>query len=130
MLASSCLSRDLTDCNKGDQVSHAQQHTERPPPQEHQRCGQLFKGALSPTADEATVSALNHRSRVSFAAFLWDTNFWRPDFKSAITGPASTPILLQGSNLSLFRRASAAVTAVFSMLIPVSEKKLLCVNEG
>ena len=51
----------------------------------------VVRGALSPTADEATVSALNHRSRVSFTAFLWDKIFSRQDFKSAITGPASTP---------------------------------------
>ena len=87
-------------------------------------------GAPSLTADEATVSALNHRSRVSFIAFLWDRIFSRQGFKSVITGPASTSIAPQGLNLSLFRTASAAVTAVFSMLIPVSEKKLLCVNEG
>ena len=90
----------------------------------------LVRGALSPTADEATASALNQRSRVSFIAFLRDTIFLRHDFKSAITGPASTPIAPQESNLAQFWTASAAVTAVFSMLIPVSEKKLLCVNKG
>ena len=71
----------------------------------------VVRGALSPTADEETVSTLNHRSRVSFTAFLWDKIFSRQDFKSAITGRASTPIAPQGSNLSLFRTASAAVTA-------------------
>ena len=90
----------------------------------------VVRGALSPTADEATVSELNQRSRVSFTAFLFDMTFSRQDFKSAITGPARTPIAPQGSNRALFRTASAAVTAVFSMLIPVSEKKLLCVNRG
>ena len=88
------------------------------------------RGALSPTADEATVSALNQHSRVSFTAFLCDISFSRQDFKSAFTGPASTSIAPQGSNLALFRTSSAAVTAVFSMLIPVSEKKLLSVNKG
>ena len=90
----------------------------------------VVRGTLSPTADEATVSALNHRSRVSFTAFLWDKIFSQQDFKSAITGPASTSIAPQGMNPSLFRTVSAAVTAVFSMLIPVSEKKHLCVNKG
>ena len=41
--ASSCPSRDLTDCNMGVQASHAQPHTARPPPQQHRRCGQLFE---------------------------------------------------------------------------------------
>ena len=88
----------------------------------------VVRGAASPTADDATVSALNQRSRVSFTAFLRDTIFSRHDFKSAITGPASTSIAPQGSNFELFLTESAAVTAVFSMLIPVSEKKFLCVN--
>ena len=83
----------------------------------------VVRGALSPTVDEATVSALNHCSRVSVTAFLWDKIFSRQDFQSMVTGPASTSIAPQGSNLALFRTASAAVTAVFSMLIPVSEKK-------
>ena len=90
----------------------------------------VVRGAVSPTADEATVSALNQRSHVSFIAFLRDKIFSRHDFKSAITGPASTSIAPQGSNLALFWTASVAVTAVFNMLIPVSEKKLLCVNRG
>ena len=89
----------------------------------------VVRGALSPTADEATVSALNQRSRVTFIALLRDTIFSRHDFKSANTRPASTPIAPQGSNPAHFRTASAAVTAVSSMLIPVSEKKLLCVNK-
>ena len=62
----------------------------------------VVRGAVSPTAGEVTVSALNQRSRVSCAAFLRDTIFSRHDFKSAITGPASTPIAHQGSNLTLF----------------------------
>ena len=90
----------------------------------------VVRGSLSPTAYESTVSALNHRSRVSFIAFHCDKTFSRQDFKSATTGPASTSIPPQGSNLALFRTASAAVTAVFSMLIPVSEKRLLCVIKG
>ena len=126
MIASSCLSRDLTDCNKGHQASRAQLHTARPPPQQYQRCGQLF-GAHS---HQQLMRHRFHRSRVSFTAFLWDKIFSRQDFKSMITGPASTSIAPQGSNLAPFRTASAAVTAVFSMLIPVSEKKVLCVNEG
>ena len=40
----------------------------------------VVRGALSPTADEATVSALNQRSRVSFTAFLCDMIFSRQDF--------------------------------------------------
>ena len=87
----------------------------------------VVRGALSPTAHEATVSVLNQRSRASFTAFLCDMTFSRQDFKSAITGPASTSIAPRGSNLPLFRTAYAAVTAVFSMLIPVAEKKLLSV---
>ena len=90
----------------------------------------VVRGALLPTSNEATGSALNHRSRVSFTAFLWDKIFSRQDFRLAITGPVSTLIAPQGSNLLLFRTASAAVTTVFSKLIPVSEKKLLCVNKG
>ena len=90
----------------------------------------VVRGAVSPTADDATVSAPNQRSRVTFTAFLRDTFFSRHDFRSAISGPASTPIAPQGSNFELFRTASAAETAVFSMLIPVSEKKFLCVNRG
>ena len=85
-------------------------------------------GAVSPTADDAMVSALNQRSRVSLTAFRRDTIFSQHDFNSAITGTASTPIAPQGSNFELFRIASAAVTAVFNMLTPVSKKKFLCVN--
>ena len=90
----------------------------------------VVRVAVSPTADDVTVSAPNHRSRVSFIAFLRDTIFSRHDFKSAITAPASTPFVPQGSNLALFWTASAAVIAVFKMLIPVSKKKLFCVNRG
>ena len=82
----------------------------------------VVRGAVSPTADDATVSAPNQRCPVFLNAFLRDTIFSRHDFRSALTGPASTPIAPQGSNFKLFRTASAAVTAVFSMLIPVSEK--------
>ena len=84
----------------------------------------VVRGAVSPTADEATVSALSQRSRASFTAFLRDTIFSQHDFKSANTGPASTPRAPQWSNFEPFLIASAAVTAVFSMLIAVSEKKL------
>ena len=90
----------------------------------------VVRGAVSPTADEATVSALKQRSRVSLTAFSCDTIFSRHDFKSAITRPAYTPIAPQGPNLALFRTASAAVTVVFTMLCPVSEKSFLCVNRG
>ena len=90
----------------------------------------VVRGAVSPTADEATVSVVNQRSRVSLTAFLRDTIFSRLDFKVAITGPASTPIAPQGSNFELFLTASAAVTAVFSMLIAVSEKNFHCVKTG
>ena len=90
----------------------------------------IVRGALSPTADEATVSALNQRSHVFFTAFLFDMIFSRQDFKSAFTGPASTSIAPQGSNLALFRTASAAVTAVFSLLIPVSDKKTSLCEQG
>ena len=90
----------------------------------------VVRGAASPTADEATVSELSQRSFVSLNAFRRDSIFSQHNFKSAITGPASTPIVPLGSNLALFRTASATVTAVFSMLIPVSEKKFLCVNRG
>ena len=62
----------------------------------------FVRGAVSPTADDVTVSALKQPSRVSFAAFLRDTIFSRHDFKSAITGPAYTPIAPQGSNRALF----------------------------
>ena len=47
-----------------------------------------MRGAVSPTADEATVSALNQRSSVSLTAFRRDTTFSRHDFKSAIRGPS------------------------------------------
>ena len=56
----------------------------------------VVRGAVSTTADEATVSALNQRSRGSLTAFLRETNFSRHDFKSAITGPASTTIAPKG----------------------------------
>ena len=42
----------------------------------------------------------------------------------------STAIARQGSNSELCQTTSAAATAVFNMLIPVSEKKFLCVNRG
>ena len=90
----------------------------------------VVQGDASPTADNATVSAPNHRSRVSLTVFLRSTTFSRYDIRSAITGPTSIPIALQGSNSELCRTASAAATAVFNMLILVSEKKFLCVNRG
>ena len=88
-LASSCSSWDLTqiDSNKGGEASHAPQLSEM---------RTVVRGAVSPTADKATVSALNQRSRVSFIAFLRDTIFSRHDFKSAMTGPASTTIAPKG----------------------------------
>ena len=90
----------------------------------------VVRGAVSPRVDDATVSAPDQRSRVSLTAFLRDIIFSQHDFRSAITRPASTPIAPQGSNLALFRTASAAVTTAFSMLTPVSEKEFLCVNRG
>ena len=56
----------------------------------------VVQGAASQTADDATVSAPNQRSRVSFTAFLRDTMFCRHDLRYAITGPSSTPIAPQG----------------------------------
>ena len=90
----------------------------------------VVRGAVSPTADDTTVPALNQRSRVSLTAFLRDTTFSWHDYRSAITGTASRRIAPQGANLALFRTTSAAVTAVFSMVIPVSKKKLLGMNRG
>ena len=90
----------------------------------------VMRGVASPTADDATVSASNHRFCVSMAAFLRSTTFYRQHFRSAITGPASDPIAPQGSNSELCRTASAAATEVFNMLIPVSEKEFLCVKRG
>ena len=90
----------------------------------------VVRGAVSPKADDAMVSALNQRSRVSLTAFRRDTFFSHHDFKSAIMGPASTPIAPQGSNFELFRTASAALTPVFNMLTPVSGKKFFCVTRG
>ena len=90
----------------------------------------VVQGAALPTAEDATVSEPNQRSCVSLTAFLRNIIFSRHDFRSAITGPASTLIAPQGSNLELCRTGSAAVTVVFIMLIPVSEKKFLCVNRG
>ena len=55
--------------------------------------------AASPTADDATVSAPDQRSRVSLTAFLRDTFSSRHYIESAIAGPASTRITHQGSNL-------------------------------
>ena len=46
----------------------------------------VVRGAVSPTADDSMVSALNQRSRVSLTAFRRDTIFSRHDFKFAITG--------------------------------------------
>ena len=91
----------------------------------------VVRAAASTTADDATVfSAPNHRSRVSLTALLRSKTFSQQDLRSAITGPASSPIALQGLNSALCRTASAAAAAVFNMLFPVSEKKFLCVNRG
>ena len=90
----------------------------------------VVRGTASPTADGSTVSAPNHCSRVSLTAFHHDIKFSRHDLRLASMGPASTPIALQGSISELCRTASAAGTAVFNMLIPVSVKKFLCVNRG
>ena len=46
----------------------------------------VVRDAVSQSAHEATVSALNQRSRVSLTAFRRDTSISRHDFKSAITG--------------------------------------------
>ena len=73
---------------------------------------------------------IKHCSRVPLTALLSSTTFSRHDVRSSSTGLASTPIAPQSSNSELCRTASAAATAVFNMLIPVSEKKLLCVNRG
>ena len=78
----------------------------------------VVQGAASPTADDSTVSAPNHRYRVSLTGFLCHKTFFRHDVRSAITGPASTLITPQGPNSELCRTASAATTAVFNMLIP------------
>ena len=89
----------------------------------------VVRGTVSPTADEATVSALNQRSRVShrlppryiyLSARLQIFNY----------GASLYTKSPQGSNLALFRTASAAVTAVFSILILVAEKKFPCLNRG
>ena len=87
-------------------------------------------GESSPTADDATVSAPIQRSRASLFVFLRSTILSRRNLRSVITGPASTPIALQQLNLELCRTASPPATAVFSMLIPVSEEKFLWVNTG
>ena len=52
----------------------------------------VVRGAVSPTADEATVSALNQRSHISLTSFRRDTIFSRQDFKFVIMGPAFTLI--------------------------------------
>ena len=88
------------------------------------------KGCSLTTSDDATVSAPNHRSRASSTAFRLDPTSSRHDSRSAITGPASILTAPQRLISELCRTASAAVTAVFKMLIPVSEKKFLCVNRG
>ena len=87
-------------------------------------------GAASPTVDDATVPAPNQRCRVSLNVFLRSTTILQHALRSAITGPASIPKALEGSNSELCPTASAVVTAVFSMLIPVSEKKFLWVSRG
>ena len=46
----------------------------------------VVRGAASPIADNATVSAPNHSSRVSLTAFLRSTTFSQHDVLSAITG--------------------------------------------
>ena len=76
-------------------------------------------------ADDATVSAPNHRSRVSLTAFLRDIISSRHDLKSTTTGPDSTPNAPQGSKSEIWRTASAAATSMLSMLILVSEKKFV-----
>ena len=85
-----------------------------------------MRGAASPTADDSTVSSPNQRSQVSFTLFLCGTTFSRHDSWSATTGSASTLIAPLESNSELCRTTTAAVTAVFDMLIPVSEEKFLC----
>ena len=59
------------------------------------------RGAASTTADDATVSPPNQRSRVFLTAFHRDAFFARNDFRTANTGPASTPIAPLGSDLEL-----------------------------
>ena len=92
----------------------------------------VVQGAASPTADDATVNAPNHHPCVSLtvSVFLRSTTLSWGDLRPASTGPAPAPIGLQGSSSELCRTASAAPTAVFNMLIPVSEKKFHCVNRG
>ena len=45
----------------------------------------VVRGAVSPTADDATVFAPNQRSCVSLTAFLRDIIFSQQDFRSAFT---------------------------------------------
>ena len=81
--------------------------------------------AASPNVDGATLSAPKLRSCLSLTVFLRSKNFSQQDFRSSITGSASNPVVIQGSKSEMCRTAAPAATAVFSMLIPVSEKKLL-----
>ena len=129
MLASFCSSLDLTECNKGDQASHAPQHNAHPLPQQHQRCGQSCGVQSHQQLMRQRFRHQYQRSRVPLTAFLHDTIFSaRPHICNY--GNSLYTKSPQGSKLALFRTTSAAVTVVFSMLIPVSEKKLLCVNRG
>ena len=90
----------------------------------------VVRDTASPTTEGATLLAPNKRSCVSLAVFLGNKTFSQPDFRSAITGPASTPIALQWSTSELCRREPAAAMAVFSIKIRVSKKKFLSLKGG
>ena len=92
-----CLSCSSTYCTSPTSTTTTEMRTNVP-------------SAASLTADDATNSAPNHRSRVSLTAFLRDRTFARHNLRSPIKGLASTPIAPQGSNSELCRTASAAAT--------------------
>ena len=88
----------------------------------------VVRGPVSTIADAAALSAPNQRSRTSLRVFLHRKTFFWQDCRSAKTAPVSSPKALQGSNSELCWKVFSAASAVFSMLIPVSERKFLCVN--
>ena len=92
----------------------------------------VVRCAVSPKADDGTVSAPNQRSRVSFIAFFVIQFYLGTTSDLQLRGQPLHQVLPmdQTSNFELFRTASAAVTSVFGILIPVSEEKFLCANCG
>ena len=127
-LASFFVFQDLTQTYKGPVLSCSSKYWTSPSTTSEIRT--VVRGAASPTTENGTLSAPNHRYRVFLTVFLRHKTFSRQDFRSSNTWPASTPIAVEGLNSELCLTASAAAIVAFNMLIPVSEKKFFSVNMG